>query len=209
MKKILLLTVGVLLVIGLIGVGTFAISQDVEAGTREPGPEFTFNDLVISPTEAGIGQIVTISVTILNIEDPGTAEVTLEINGVVEETKELKLGRFESGELTFTVSKDVAGTYSFLIISSTQEGRTTFGSFTVGEFTPTPTTTTPTTTTPTTTTPTTTTPTTTTPTTTTPTTTTPTPDDQEPFNWALVGGIIAAVVVVVVLVFFLVRRKAA
>jgi len=111
-KKIPLLTVGVLLVIGLIGVGTFAISQDVEAGTREPGPEFVFSDLVISPTEASIGQIITISVTVTNMEDPGSQEVTLTINGVVEATKDVTLGRFENVEVTFTTSKDVPGTYS-------------------------------------------------------------------------------------------------
>jgi len=224
-KKILSLTVGVLLVIGLIGVGTFAISQDVEAGTAPTAPFFFFGDLTISPTEVDIGQIVTISITVRNTGDmAGSHEVTLKIDGVVEATKKVTLEISASEKVTFTISKDVAGTYS-VAAGGHIEGLTSHdltGSFTVWEVLPTtttpttttpttttPTTTTPTTTTPTTTTPTTTIPTTTTPTTTTPTTTTPTPDDQEPFNWALIGGIIAAVVVVVVLVFFLVRRKAA
>ena len=179
MKKILLLTVGALLVIGLVGVGTFAISQDVEAGTAEPKPFFVFSDLVISPTDAGIGQIVTISATVTNTDDAAASsfELGLKIDGVVEAINgvvALDIG--DSEKVTFTISKDVAGTYAVVVGGLT-------GSFTVWEVLPTPTTTTPT-------------------------TTTPAPDDQEPLNWALIGGIIAAVVVVV-LVFFLVRRKAA
>ncbi len=170
MTKILLATVGVLLVIGLIGVGTLATFQEVEAGTPSgPEPELYFHNLTVSTTQAGIGEIVTIKVTVTNIDYPGAGEVTLEINGVVEETKEVTLGRSEGTVLSFTVSKDVPGTYSFEIISSTQEGFIISGSFTVRAVTAEP----------------------------------------EPFNWALIGGIIAAVVVAGLIVYFLVRRKAA
>jgi len=112
-KKILLLTVGALLVIGLIGAGTFAISRDVEAGTGEDEPAFNFTELVISPTKVAIGQNVTISLIVTNVGDWASSfGVILRIDGVIEATKKVTLDGDASEGVTFTISKDVAGTYS-------------------------------------------------------------------------------------------------
>lgn len=127
MRKILFLMVGALLVIGLIGVGTFAIPQDVEAGTVEHEARFVFTNINISPSKVDIGQTVTVSVTATNAgEKGGSYELALEINGVVGASKKITLDIGDIEEVAFTISKDVAGTYSVAV-----EGLT--GSFKVEE----------------------------------------------------------------------------
>lgn len=113
MKKILFMMISVLHIIIFIGASTFAISRDVEAGTGEIGPIFYVIELTISPTEAEIGQSVTVTIMIGNQgDDPGSVVVPLEINGVVEATKEITVDVNQSKEITFVISKDVAGDYS-------------------------------------------------------------------------------------------------
>ena len=126
MKKIPFLTVRWLLVSCLVLVGIFAAAQAVEAGTPGNEPEFTISGLVISPAEANTGQTITISATINETANiSGIYEGTLRINGV-EETKSVTVGPNASKQITFTVSKNVAGTYSVDL-----DGLT--GSFTVIE----------------------------------------------------------------------------
>jgi hypothetical protein len=113
MKKLPFLTARWLLVSCLVLVGIFAAAQAVEAGTPGNEPEFTINGLVISPAEANIGQTITISATIEETANiSGIYEGTLRINDVVEETKPVTVGPNGSKQITFTVSKNVAGTYS-------------------------------------------------------------------------------------------------
>lgn len=112
MKKIPFLTVRWLLVSCLVLVGIFAAAQAVEAGTPGNEPEFTISGLVISPAEANTGQTITISATINETANiSGIYEGTLRINGV-EETKSVTVGPNASKQITFTISKNVAGTYS-------------------------------------------------------------------------------------------------
>ena len=114
--KILFLTVGVLFIISLIGAGVITISQDVQAGVPAEEPNFQFIDLTISPKEVDIGQIVTISTLVINRGDlDGSLEVMLEIDGVVEATEKITLDILETEEVVFTISKDVAGTYSVAV----------------------------------------------------------------------------------------------
>ena len=71
------------------------------------------NALSISPSEVGFGENVTISVTLVNTSDvEETHEVVLEIDGVVEDTKEVTIGAGTSKTVTFNTSRDVAGTYA-------------------------------------------------------------------------------------------------
>ena len=96
---------------------TFAIIGMV---TPTPGSEpeapvavFRISELDISPSEVDIGQMVTISVLVINsgnLED--TYQVTLEIDNKVIEAQEVTVNAGFSKEVTFTISKDVAGTYS-------------------------------------------------------------------------------------------------
>jgi len=69
--------------------------------------------LSISPSEVGFGEEVSISVTLINTGDvEETYEVVLKIDGIVEDTKEVTIGAGTSKTVTFTTSRDVAGTYA-------------------------------------------------------------------------------------------------
>jgi hypothetical protein len=100
---------------------------EIEVTTVPPPPEgaelefsgslartaFATSNLCISPGEVYIGETVTISVLITNTGDgAGSYTVTLKINGVAEATKDISLVRGVSQEVTFTTTKDVAGSYS-------------------------------------------------------------------------------------------------
>ena len=88
---------------------------------------FTAGSLVISPTEVAIGQTVNVSLSVANTGGiAGSYKVTLKINGVVEATKEVTVGAGDSETVTFTTSRDVAGSYSVDVNGLT-------GSFTVKE----------------------------------------------------------------------------
>ncbi|MBA7681261.1 hypothetical protein ES703_89599 [subsurface metagenome] len=136
---------------------------------------FVTSDLSITPAEVDIGGEVTIRVSVTNTGTAsGSYEVTLKIEDVVVATEEMTLDAGASEMVTFTTSKDVAGSYSVDV-----DGLG--GSFTVKEeVAPAPP----------------------------PPPVPPPPEVKPPFNWPLVGGIIAGVVVVGLLIFFLVRRRA-
>ena len=78
-----------------------------------PGPgTLTITDLVIIPQEADTGEEITISVLVTNngeLED--TYIVVLEINGVAEATGYIPLAAGSSLPVTFTIRKDIPGTY--------------------------------------------------------------------------------------------------
>ncbi len=70
------------------------------------------SDLTISPTEVNRGETVTISVIVANSGDlSGSSNVTLKIDGTAVATKEVTLGGGASQKVTFTTTKDAAGTY--------------------------------------------------------------------------------------------------
>jgi len=93
---------------------------------------FTGSSLTISPHEVDIGKTVTISILVANTgEEEGSYTVTLKVNGVVEETREITLAGGASETATFTTAEDEAGTYSVDV-----DGLT--GSFMVREVAPPP-----------------------------------------------------------------------
>ena len=74
---------------------------------------FAASDLSISPTEVDIGEPVTIRVLVINTGDlTGTYKVTLKVDKVVVATEDVTLAGGTSQKVTFTTSKDVAGTYA-------------------------------------------------------------------------------------------------
>ena len=77
---------------------------------------FNINRLTITPEAIITGESVIISVTVSN---PGGQEgsytVTLGINNVVEETRDITLTAGDSQIVNFTVSKDTAGDYEVTI----------------------------------------------------------------------------------------------
>ena len=104
----------------IIHLTTFAIIGREEAS-------FDIVNLSITPSKIDAGESVTISVEVTNsggMEDSCT--ITLWIDGVEEQTKELSLDSGESDIVYFTVTKDEAGTYEV-----TLDGQS--GSFTVTE----------------------------------------------------------------------------
>jgi len=88
---------------------------------------FELSNLEIYPSKVHVGEVVSIKVTVKN---QGYATVTqtisLKVNGVVEDEKAITLNPGQSIDVTFTTSKDVAGTYNVEI-----DGLT--GTFTVEE----------------------------------------------------------------------------
>jgi len=82
----------------------------------EPEPSIpaglTLSELSISPSEVDAGQTVTVRVVVANTgEEAGSCTVSFKINGVVEETKSVDLAAGASQVVTFTTSKDKAGSY--------------------------------------------------------------------------------------------------
>ncbi|MDO9580697.1 MAG: CARDB domain-containing protein, partial [Bacteroidales bacterium] len=74
---------------------------------------FSISSLTISPSEVYVGEAVTISFSVANTGgQSGSYTVTLKINGVVEATKEVTVAAGKSESVSFTTSKNVAGTYS-------------------------------------------------------------------------------------------------
>jgi len=73
---------------------------------------FTPSSLSIFPLEANIGETVRISVLVTNTgEQKASYTVTLKINEMIEETREITLAG-GSATVTFTTARDEAGTYS-------------------------------------------------------------------------------------------------
>jgi len=141
---------------------------------------FVTSVLSISPTEVDIGETVTISVSIANTGDlAGSYKVTFKINNVVVSAKHVTLAGGASQKVTFTTSKNVAGTYTVNVNGLA-------GSFVVKAAPAPPTTPAPT-----------------------PTPLAPTPPPPTPINWWLIGGIIAAVIIIGVVVSLVVTRRKA
>jgi len=101
-------------------VGTYAVDVDglsgiftVKAAPAPPKPAaFTTSALTISPFEVDIGERVTISTLVANTGDlAGSYEVTLKIDNIVVATEDVTLAGGASQKVTFTIAKDVAGTY--------------------------------------------------------------------------------------------------
>jgi len=88
---------------------------------------FEISNLKIHPTKVYVNELVSITVTVTNKGyATRTQKVSLKINGVVEDEKTVTLMPGQSTDVTFTVSKSEAGTYSVEI-----DGLT--GTFTVEE----------------------------------------------------------------------------
>lgn len=88
---------------------------------------FTSSSLSVSPPEVSPGAAVTISALLTNPgEADGSDTVTLKINGVVAETREVSLAGKAFQVVTFTTAQSSAGTYAIEVNGLT-------GSFTVKE----------------------------------------------------------------------------
>jgi len=98
--------------------GSFTVVAPAPPPPPPPAPQaaFSTSNLVISPAEADIGQTVTISLLVTNTGSlESTYEVTLEINNLVVDTKEVTIAADASKTVTFTTYRDAAGTYTVAI----------------------------------------------------------------------------------------------
>ncbi|MBM2824375.1 MAG: hypothetical protein HW402_39 [Dehalococcoidales bacterium] len=102
-------------------VGTYSVEIGGQAGkfvvraqSVPPAPAaFTLSSLVISPPEVGIKEPVTISVVVKNSGAlTASQKMTLTIGGTIMETRDVTLGGGASEKVTFTVSRDSAGSYA-------------------------------------------------------------------------------------------------
>ncbi|MFC2022593.1 CARDB domain-containing protein, partial [Chloroflexota bacterium] len=85
-----------------------------------PQAEFSTSWWNIALKDAGLGKEVTISHVVINTSDqPGTYDVTLSINGVERDTKEVSLNAGESQNVSFTVNIEEAGEYTATIGDTT------------------------------------------------------------------------------------------
>lgn len=79
-------------------------------------PPFMVSNLTITPERVGTGETVSIIVDVKNIRNfEQTYEIVLKINGIVESTENVTLTGGATGAVTFTVSKDVEGTYDIKV----------------------------------------------------------------------------------------------
>jgi hypothetical protein len=78
-----------------------------------PPAAFQISSLGISPTEVEIGEAVDITILVTNTGgQSGSYQVILKINGVAEAAQEVILDAGASKRVSFTTSKEAAGSYS-------------------------------------------------------------------------------------------------
>ncbi|HLC23180.1 MAG TPA: hypothetical protein VJL08_01905 [Dehalococcoidia bacterium] len=86
----------------------------------------------ITPAAAAVGEKITIDLMTANdsIDTAGTLAVVLKINGVVEQETEVKIEPQDQVPVSFTVSRDVPGTYKVVVGDGVNDY--VEGTFTVG-----------------------------------------------------------------------------
>ena len=90
-----------------------AVSDELTFTTLGQPATFDVRLLDITPAEVNIGETVTISVVVYNTGDAsGSYVVTLKVDNVAVDTKEVTLAGGAGQKVTFTTSQDVAKTYS-------------------------------------------------------------------------------------------------
>lgn len=93
--------------------GNLGVSDELTFTTLGEAATFDVRLLDITPTEVDIGEEVTISVVVYNTGDAtGSDEVTLKVDSVAVATKEVTVAGGAGEKVTFTITRDVAKTYS-------------------------------------------------------------------------------------------------
>ena len=111
MKKKLLIGLASLVGLGII-IGIIVL-------TTAPA-EFEVSNLNVSPAEAKPGETVTVTVQVQNVgEEKGTHELKLIIDGVVEQSESVTLNGGETTSVSFSVEKDIEGSYSVELAGQT------------------------------------------------------------------------------------------
>lgn len=95
--------------------GTYNVQVNDFSGTfRVLKPaEFTISNLLITPHIVEAGQTVTVTANVTNVgEVEGSYSVTLQIDGVQVETKEVMIASATTETISFTFSEDTTGSYN-------------------------------------------------------------------------------------------------
>ncbi|MFC1875285.1 hypothetical protein ACFLY3_03980 [Chloroflexota bacterium] len=96
--------------------GNLTTSDEYTFTTLGLPATFITGDWDISLTDIDTGEQAAISFSVANVGDlAGSYQISLEINGEVEATKEGTLGAGASEALTFTITREDAGTYRLII----------------------------------------------------------------------------------------------
>ncbi len=108
MKKKLLIGLASLVGLGIV------IGIVVLAKCPQPTPaKFEVSSLNVSPAEVKPGETVTVTVKVQNTgEQKGTYELELVINGLIEQSENVTLDGAETTSTSFSVEKDIEGSYS-------------------------------------------------------------------------------------------------
>ena len=94
-------------VIAIAGIGCYFALKD------RPKAEFEVSSFTLSSTEAKVGESITASATVRNSGGAtGTYRVALTIDGVEVDSKEVTLAPGETETITFTITKNVSGTFT-------------------------------------------------------------------------------------------------
>jgi chitodextrinase len=104
---------------------TFTTLEEAPAPGEASAAAFTSSDLSVSPSEVSTGETVTITLSVANTSGTeGSYNVVLKINGVEETEQSITLAADSSQDVSFSVSREEAGSYSVEVNGLT-------GSFTV------------------------------------------------------------------------------
>lgn len=85
-----------------------------------PAADFVNEKLTVTPLETSVGQLITITAEMANMGAlTGQFDVNLMINGIIEETKTIELGREERTTVVFNITRETTGTYSINVAGKT------------------------------------------------------------------------------------------
>lgn len=98
------------------------VTEENETVEEEVDPEFTVTSLSVEPATVGVGEEVTITVTVENVgETQGNYENTVSVNGSTLGTINIELNPGESSEAVFNYTPDESGIFDVQIEDSIEE----------------------------------------------------------------------------------------
>ena len=99
----------------------FEITSRRAVDKEEPAA-FIISDLSVTPDKVRPSEEVTVTAVVTNIGDSeGSYPVVLRIDGAEEASKEVTLGAGQNEMVTFTIAKEVLGTYTVDIAGNTEQ----------------------------------------------------------------------------------------
>jgi uncharacterized membrane protein len=96
------------------------LSAEINFEVLELQAEFSYSNLQVTPSVAGSGEDVTVTVSVENTgTEAGDTDAELLVNGTVVSTQSVSLDAGEESTVTFTISEEEAGTYEVQVGDST------------------------------------------------------------------------------------------